>query len=63
VEPRSVPGYSKGAPYSNFESNEAIFLELLRHYMERDMAELERAGGWINHPASVSADTVLACGS
>lgn len=39
MEPRSVPGYSKGAPYSNFESNEAIFLELLRHYMERDMAE------------------------
>ncbi len=35
-------GYSKGAIYSNFESKEAVFLELLRRYMERDMAELER---------------------
>jgi AcrR family transcriptional regulator len=35
-------GYSKGAIYSNFESKEAIFLELLRLYMERDMRELER---------------------
>jgi AcrR family transcriptional regulator len=35
-------GYSKGAIYSNFESKEAVFLELLRLYMERDMAELER---------------------
>jgi AcrR family transcriptional regulator len=35
-------GYSKGAIYSNFESKEAVFLELLRVYMERDMAELER---------------------
>jgi AcrR family transcriptional regulator len=35
-------GYSKGAIYSNFESKEALFLELLRLYMERDMAELER---------------------
>src|SRR5580693_6502408 len=34
-------GYSKGAIYSNFESKEAVFLELLRVYMERDMAELE----------------------
>jgi AcrR family transcriptional regulator len=32
-------GYSKGAIYSNFESKEAVFLELLRVYMERDMAE------------------------
>lgn len=35
-------GYSKGAIYSNFESKEAVFLELLRLYMERDMAALER---------------------
>ena len=35
-------GYSKGAIYSNFESKEAIFLELLRSYMERDMSELDR---------------------
>jgi AcrR family transcriptional regulator len=35
-------GYSKGAIYSNFESKEAVFLELLRLYMERDMAELGR---------------------
>jgi len=35
-------GYSKGAIYSNFESKEAVFLELLRLYMERDMAELKR---------------------
>jgi AcrR family transcriptional regulator len=35
-------GYSKGAIYSNFESKEALFLELLRLYMERDMTELER---------------------
>jgi AcrR family transcriptional regulator len=35
-------GYSKGAIYSNFKSKEAVFLELLRVYMERDMTELER---------------------
>ena len=35
-------GYSKGAIYSNFASKEAVFLELLRVYMERDMAELAR---------------------
>ena len=38
-------GYSKGAIYSNFESKEAVFLELLRVYMERDMAELGRIVG------------------
>ncbi len=38
-------GYSKGAIYSNFESKEAVFLELLRQYMERDMAALERIVG------------------
>ena len=31
----------RAAIYSNFESKEAVFLELLRVYMERDMAELE----------------------
>jgi AcrR family transcriptional regulator len=35
-------GFSKGAVYSNFESKEAIFLELLRLHMARDMAELEK---------------------
>ncbi len=33
-------GYSKGAVYSNFESKEAVFLELLRRYMEKNTAEL-----------------------
>jgi len=32
-------GYSKGAVYSNFPNKEAIFLELLRLYMERGNAE------------------------
>lgn len=36
-------GYSKGAIYSNFESKEAIFLELTSIYMERGMADLEQA--------------------
>jgi AcrR family transcriptional regulator len=35
-------GYSKGAIYSNFDSKEAVFLELLRLYMERDAKELEQ---------------------
>ena len=38
----AAAGYSKGAIYSNFDSKEAVFLELLRLYMERDMAGLER---------------------
>jgi AcrR family transcriptional regulator len=46
-------GYSKGAIYSNFESKEALFLELLRVYMERDMAELERLIGF--EPAKLFA--------
>lgn len=33
-------GYSKGAVYSNFESKEAVFLELLRRHMEKNVAEL-----------------------
>lgn len=33
-------GYSKGAFYSNFESKEAVFLELLRRHMEKNIAEL-----------------------
>lgn len=36
-------GYSKGAIYSNFESKEAIFLELAAAYMARSMANLEQA--------------------
>lgn len=35
-------GYSKGAVYSNFPSKEAIFLELARRHLERDLLELER---------------------
>ncbi len=35
-------GFSKGAVYSNFPTKEAMFLELLRLYMERDMAQLEK---------------------
>lgn len=38
-------GYSKGAVYSNFESKEEVFLELMRVYMERAMADLERVVG------------------
>jgi AcrR family transcriptional regulator len=34
-------GYSKGAVYSNFESKEAVFLELVRVYMQRGLADLE----------------------
>jgi len=34
-------GFSKGAVYSNFPNKEAIFLELLQVYMERDLQELE----------------------
>lgn len=33
-------GYSKGAVYSNFESKEAVFLELLRRHMEKNIGEL-----------------------
>src|SRR6202166_4196624 len=43
IDPISAAaGYPKGAIYSNFDSKEAVFLELLRLYMERDIAELER---------------------
>lgn|GEM_PF-2433015 len=35
-------GLSKGAIYSNFATKEELFLELLRVYMERDTAELEK---------------------
>ncbi len=38
-------GYSKGAFYSNFPNKEAILLELLRRYSERDMAELQQFVG------------------
>ena len=41
----SEAGYSKGAIYSNFESKEAVFLELLGVYMQRGMADLERIVG------------------
>jgi AcrR family transcriptional regulator len=46
-------GYSKGAIYSNFESKEALFLELLSLHMAGDMAELERIVAL--EPAQLSA--------
>lgn len=36
-------GYSKGAVYSNFESKEALFLELLRDRMADEIADLQQA--------------------
>lgn len=33
-------GYSKGAVYSNFESKEALFLQLLRDHMAEEIAQL-----------------------
>lgn len=38
-------GFSKGAFYSNFDSKEAIFMELLRQHMAREREELERILG------------------
>lgn len=35
-------GFSKGAFFSNFESKEALLLELLRRHKEQDIAALER---------------------
>ncbi len=52
-------GYSKGAIYSNFESKEAVFLELLRVYMERDMAELGRIVSLPPHPLSAALSVWL----
>ena len=52
-------GYSKGAIYSNFESKEAVFLELLRVYMERDMAELGRIGSLAPHQLSAALSAWL----
>lgn len=34
-------GYSKGAVYSNFESKEAVFLELMGVYMQRGLDDLK----------------------
>ena len=52
-------GYSKGAIYSNFESKEAVFLELLRVYMERDMVELERIVSLPPHQLSAALSAWL----
>jgi AcrR family transcriptional regulator len=52
-------GYSKGAIYSNFESKEAVFLELLRVYMERDMAELGRIISLAPHQLSAALSAWL----
>jgi len=52
-------GYSKGAIYSNFESKEAVFLELLRVYMERDMTELERIVSLAPQQLSAALNTWL----
>ena len=38
-------GFSKGAFFSNFESKEALLLELLRRHKEQDLAALERLLG------------------
>jgi AcrR family transcriptional regulator len=35
-------GFSKGAVYSNFDSKEALFLELLRRHMAQEIDELDR---------------------
>ncbi len=52
-------GYSKGAIYSNFESKEAVFLELLRVYMERDTAELGRIVSLAPHRLSAALSAWL----
>jgi AcrR family transcriptional regulator len=52
-------GYSKGAIYSNFESKEAVFLELLRVYMERDRAELGRIVSLAPHRLSAALSAWL----
>ncbi len=52
-------GYSKGAIYSNFESKEAVFLELLRVYMERDTAELGRIVSLPAHQLSTALSAWL----
>ena len=52
-------GCSKGAIYSNFESKEAVFLELLRVYMERDMAELGRIVSLDPHQLSAALSAWL----
>ncbi len=52
-------GYSKGAIYSNFESKEAVFLELLRVYMERDMVELGRIVSLPPHQLSAALSAWL----
>src|SRR3984957_6369242 len=59
-------GYSKGANYFNFESKEAVFLELLRVYMKRDMEELERIVGLAPQQLSAALNAWLEtmhCGS
>ena len=45
-------GYSKGAVYSNFESKEAVFLELLCRHMETNSSELATL-------MSLGADSIL----
>ena len=51
-------GFSKGAFYSNFDSKEAIFLELLRQHMAGERAELTRVFG--ESASSVGLDLWLA---
>lgn len=65
-------GYSKGAVYSNFESKEAVFLELLRRHMEKNIAELaalmdfgaesvsDALTGWLETMAANDDCTLLA---
>ena len=51
-------GYSKGAFFSNFESKEALLLELLRRHKEQDLANLEQALGAVepDHAAASALD-------
>lgn len=52
-------GYSKGAFYSNFDSKEAIFLELLARHMAAEAAQLERFVGGSAEAAFDSLDSWL----
>ena len=48
-------GFSKGAFFSNFESKEALLLELLRRHKEQDIADLGRILGAELHKDTASA--------
>ena len=48
-------GFSKGAFFSNFESKEALLLELLHRHKEQDIADLRRILGDEPHRDTASA--------